>query len=560
MSTPYYLDDFALKAWPTPFKAVPKEEFEEPQLTNAQILSNLALGKITWKQAFKTYDYLAKAIDPYSVKLWKCIRDGAHLQDLTYVHKGMNQLYKLPKESDQRKKILTFLHDKFDANAPLEDELEYHISWVDVYRKTHKMLDRIIETYTKDKSYTNFDKMFNHAGTAQYLKNEFLLEQTRPIGEAHIHLDIDEYTGVHQEKEDDYLRVPDHVTLEDHNGEMQTVQLTQLKDMSSWSGDLSDPDHEWYDEDAEGENPSQSMWQWENSELHVTPQYRELRSKYYPMVLEIIRRIEDSPIVKKADTFSKNLAREQAAESLINTRLARWFKHALKNEFRQGVPPQDIAALLMVDIPIPLKINGNLSTIIDQFGDDILDSIVDAPGLTNYPEYYWESALEEFHQQTIQLMEEKGVQHSPKWSSHFVVSAFKNIVEDQQPVSQAIAHAYDDFRSAISPAAANAFRQAIEDGKSEREAMRAFYETAKESGEYVSRDRILRANNERVIILTASSGYTEQRELSWKLFRYKANQGEIFVPTDTHKASKKWLLGKLKSLNWNDQLIAKLAE
>jgi hypothetical protein len=566
MATPYYLDDFALKTFPTYLSAIPEEDLI-PKInpTNAEILQTLALGNIGWSEAVKEYAHLSNSNNPESFRLWKLIRDGAELSELTLVLNAKSKLHKLPKDSKERKSILDFLKDKFDPGEREGDE-EYHISWVDIYRKTYQRLERIIETYTNNETYTTLDKIFDHSGTAQYLKNEFLLEQTRPISEAHINLDIDEYSGVHQDKDEDYIKVPDHVTLEDHNGVEQTIELTNLKDMSSWSGDLSDPDHEQYDEDAEGDLPSASIYQWENAELQVTDKYYELRTKYHPMILEMIRRIESemaSIIQGDPDilsTTSVDHLRERAADNLKNTRLARWFAKALRNEFHEGTPIQDIAALLMVDIPIPVEVNGNLSLTIDQFGDDILESIIDSPGMNDHPEYYWESALEEFHQQTIELMKEKGVNYSPKWSSHFVISAFKSIVEDHQPVGQAISNAYDDFRSAVSPEAANAFRQAIAEGKGEREAMRAFYETAKQSGEFVSRDRILRASDNRVVVLTASSGYTEQRELNWRLFRFKANQGEIFVPKDTPNSSKKWLHDKLVSLGWNSQLISKLAE
>ena len=555
MSTPYYLDDYALKTWPTDLKYEEKIE-QDPRPSNSQILKNLFSGKLNWLEARKEFDFLSTCIDQESVTLWKLINDGAELQELDIIRNIMHK-------DEKTEKDLNILKSRFDAIEEIEpddeeEQVEYRINWIDIYRKTYKRLDKIFNTYTTDPLYMKKDKIFDISKIAQDLKNEFLLEQTRPISEAHIHLDIDEYTGIHQDHEEDYLKVPDHVTLEDHHGKLQTVALTELKDMGSWAGEIDEPID--YDEDAEGELPSQSMRQWENAELHVTSEYYTLSNKYFPMILEIARRIEDHPIVKEAKQDEKDQAREEAALSLKNTRLARWFKQALKNEYRQGMPPQDIAALMLVDIPIPLEVNGNLSTIIDQFSDDILDSMVEPAGLVERPDCYWESALEEFHNQTIELLEEKGVEHTPKWSSHFTVSAFKSIVEDHLTPGKAIAHAYDDFRSAISPAAANAFRQTIEDGGSNKEAMAKFYQVAKQEDDYVPRDRIIRANDNEVTLLTASSGYKKTREINWQLFHHKAVEGEVFIPKDAKDSSKIWLFNKLKSLYWSDKLISKLAE
>lgn len=550
MSTPYYLDDFALKTWPSDYTYVEQIE-QDPQPSNVQILRNLVNGKLAWLEAQEEYRFLSTCTDQESVSLWKLINDGAELQSLELIRNIMQKQEK----SEQDLKILK---DRFDAVDEVEGDEEYRINWIDVYRKTYKRLDQIITTYTTDPYYMKKNKIFDISNMAQELKNEFLLEQTRPISEANIFLDVDEYTGIHQEPEEDYLRVPDHVTLEDHNGDEQTIALTELKDMGSWAGDDDEPIE--YDEDAEGELPSQSMWQWENAELHVTGEYYRLRSKYFPMILEIARRIEDHPAVKKAKEDNKDYAREEAAESLKNTRLARWFKQALKNEFRQGVPPQDIAALMLVDIPIPLEVNGNLSTIIDQFSDDILDSMIEPAGILERPDYYWDSALEEFHKQTIELMKEKSIEYTPKWSSHFTVSAFKSIVEDHLTPGKAIAHAYDDFRTAISPAAANAFRQTIEDGGSNREAMREFYQVAKREDGYSPRDRIIKANDNEVTLLTASSSYNKTRKVSWQILHTKALHDEVFVPKDAKDSSRIWLFNKLKSLYWSDHLIQKLAE
>ena len=261
MSTPYYLDDFALKTWPTDLKYEVIEP--DPQPTNAQIFRNLATGKQTWLEALHDYSFLSTCTDKESVTLWKLIKDGAELQELDIIRKIMQQPDKTPEE-------IQIIKNRFDPGQKIGDE-EYHINWVDIYRKTHKRLDRIIETYTTDPAYIKKDQIFNISDTAQFLKNEFLLEQTRPIGEAHIYLDIDEYTGIHQDPEDDYLKVPDHVTLENRDGVLTTVSLTELKDMGAWAGTIDEPIE--YDEDAEGELPSQSMWQWQNAELQVTGEY-----------------------------------------------------------------------------------------------------------------------------------------------------------------------------------------------------------------------------------------------------------------------------------------------
>ena len=156
-------------------------------------------------------------------------------------------------------------------------------------------------------------------------------------------------------------------------------------------------------------------------------------------------------------------------------------------------------------------------------------------------------------------MDQVANDYSPKHSATFTKEAFKAIAEHNLPIKEATARAYDKFRL-VSPAGSNAYRQAIATGDSPSQAMAKFYTKAHQSDEYTPRDRIKSATKSKVIVLTASSGYTDERKISWSLAKYKAKEGELYVSANAAEDSKKWLYNKLSSLNWGNKLIGKLAE
>jgi len=498
------------------------------RLTPEAILRKLILGSdepdpLFWVWARSEYIYLSQESDLQSVRVWKLINDMAYLTEIYQV-----------------------LKDKPD------DE-----HWVDVYRKSYQRLERIVDTYTQNPHYTRLNIIFSVADTAQALSNELFLEQTRPGTEARIFPEIDAYTGIHEEEDDPvYLKVPDQVLLTNADGELTEVSLVDLQDnLDSWNRDLSDPDHDWYEE---GEITSSSLKQWDEQEYRVTPAYYELKRKYKHILDEINRQIDDDPLVRIANQENKAFTIDCAINSVRKSALVKAFTKSLKLDYRDGIPVQDIAALVM-ELPFELSINGNIDLVIDLFGDDILDTIIEPAGIQNYPEAFWEEDLERLHEENLDQMYAVANNNSPKLSASFTTEVFKAVVEDQLPIKQATSQAYASFRE-VSPAGSHAYTQGILAGDSPVQAMRKFYEKAHEAGDYTPRDRFYRANDQRVLVKTASSGYTEVRELSWGLAKYKANQGEIYVPKDAPGASKKWLYNKLSQKNWGRRILAKLAE
>lgn len=589
------------------------ETIEEEHLSNAQILKSLVAGSKDptddfWVLARVKYAFLASCIDKQSVKLWKLICDQAYLTELFILLK----------------------------NKPTDEH------WVDVYRKSYQRLERLVKTYTTDPAYIHLNEIFEVSGTAQHISNELLLEQTQPASEARIHLNIDEYTGIHDddhrkpirtrnfnamrkrftkainyfndennlvtgdhiarfkelltlelenggspfdvagiitetplrisiddqvdnlvdqfydwvEHGDHYIQVPDMALLPDRNGEILEVSLVELQgDLGSWSGDLTDTDHDWYED---GEMTSSSIRQMEEQELNVTDEYYQLRYRYMPILIEIERRIKHDPLVRLANAENRQFAIESAEYSVSRSPLVQAFAKSLKADYRSGIPAQDIAALVM-ELPFEIKVNGNIDTVIDQFGDDILDSIVDPAGMNDQAEHLWDQDLETLHNSNIAELERVANNYAPKHSAVFTTEAFKAVTENQLPIGEAISQGYDSFRQ-LSPAGLIAYQQALAAGYTSAQAMSAFYEKARESGDYTPRDRFHRASDDRILVKTASSGYTEVRELSWSLAKYKARQGEIFVPKDAPGKSKRWLLNKLSENNWGKKLISKLAE
>lgn len=589
------------------------ELIDEEKLSNSDILRKIVAGSQEpsddfWLLAQAKYSFLASCIDKGSVKLWKLICDQAYLTELL---KQLN-------------------------NKPVNEH------WVDIYRKSYQRLERMVETYSTEPEYINYGKIFDIPGTAQYISNELLLEQTRPISEARINPEIDGYSGIHAdvirkpirtanyakmrdrlskavnylsdhnneitgdhaarftellklelenggspydiawiitetlvrpsisyevdnlvsqhdewvEHGDHYLVVPDRVLLPDHNGVMTEVSLVELQDnLDSWSGELLDPDHDW---NEVGEMTSSSINQMETQELKITGDYYELRSRYTPVLIEIERRWKAEPLIRYANAENRDFVLETAQSYVPKSPLVQAFIKSLKMDFRSGVPAQDIAAIVM-ELPFEVTVNGNIDTVIDEFGDDILDSIVDPAGMNDQAEYLWEQDIESLHQANIAELERVADEFAPKHTAVFTTEAFKAVAEQQLPVNQAFAKGYDKFRS-LSPAGSSAYRQALDKGLTQTKAMQAFYTEASKAGEYTPRDRFHRASKDHVIVLTASSGYTQTRELTWSLAKYKTDVGELFVPKSSPAASKRALYDLLCQKNWGKNRIAKLVE
>lgn len=529
-----------------PAKYIP----ESHELTAGQVLTELVLGNnknTEWSRARMTYNHLSKQRSREAVRVWKLINDCAQIGDLWNLvedkgtpkeHGSPATHYDMAQDFSWHKWQLAKQEDVDPIDDP--DKIP-QLHWVEIYRRSYKRLEQMVETYTKDPAYTHLNTIFGVADNAQALANEILLLQTQPISEARIFPDIDEYTDIHYDREErDYVKIPDRVTLLNADGVPTEVILTSLQDdLGAWSGDLIDHEvNERYQEDHDPE----TIRQMKEQELGITSEYYELCNKFQPIVFELHKLLG-------------RLSEDEVAQSLM----ARSLVKSLRMEFREGVPPQDISAFVM-GLPLELSVSGNIDDMIDLFGDDILDSIPPAAGMiTDVEDWEFYDELEAFHKETLRMMAKASNKYSARLSATFTTEAFKAIVEDHLPISKATSQAYATFRD-ISEAGSNAFRQARLEKKSPSQAMRAFYKVAQENGDFIAKDRISTANDDRVVVLTSSSGYIEERELNWRLAQYKAKQGEIYIAKDAPSKSKIWLYNKLVSLGWSKDLIANLAE
>jgi hypothetical protein len=539
---------------------------KELQPTADEVLLEIIEGsenpsKSFWIEAQEKYCFLRLGHDQDSVMMWKLITDMSYLTEL-----------------------LMILEVKPDDKH-----------WVDIYRESYNRLNRIIDTYKNNDLYEPLGDLFDVVTIATEIKSDLLLNQTRPIAEAEHNPEKDYYTGIENDLIEP-INVPEVMEFKDKDGNIHIVSFKDQKyafvddsgniieqdlvddsptEQMFWSGNLDDTDHDWYED---GEITSAPIRQMIEQEYKVTDEYYELLNKYAPIILEFNRHISEIKEKNQRkinrikgilsyidDDDFKDLVNEKSIKPLKQEPmveqyqpLVKAFVRSLREELKSGVPIQDISALVMT-LPFEVSIDGNVDTIIDQFGDDILDSIVEAGGIYDTDESVWEHDIESLHKQTLKLMEKVANQNAPKLSAIFTTEVFRAIVEDQLPVSKATSQAYDAFR-ALSPAGSNAYRQSIEAGDSQSEAMKNFYKVASEKGEFTPRDRFLSANDKTVTILTASSSFTEKRKLSWKLLRYKARQNEVYVDKSAPESSKKWLFNQLKSRGWTNELIRNLSE
>jgi hypothetical protein len=505
--------------------------FESNTVQPAMIHTLLKMGK-GWREARKDYIHQLQNCAPEDQKactiLIKLIRDSAYIADLWDI---------------------------------IDDRPE-GTHWVDLYRDNIKRLESIVKVYTEDPEYAQVNFEFDVAENAQAVINELLLQQTQPISGARVDLDVDGYTGIQDAPEErTYVRVTDSVTAKNADGEEVTVVLTDLQDNpgdNNYYQDLTDYEHLWYEE---GVVPSAAIAQMTEREIKVTEEFYALKSKFFSYFEWVDAFVTEDPLWNNASPehreFLEKLGQDPFSRAKEH-RITKRFVKELRKEAKH-IKTHDVAALVML-LPFEISVNANVDNMIEEFGDEILDSIIGPAGMNDKPEHVWLPEIESFHQHTLDLLAEVADDNCPKHSAPFVTTSIKAIAEDQLNVSQAFSQAYQTFREAVSPKGSIAFRQAISDGKTPSQAMRAFYDKASESGEYISRDKVHLASKSKLTILTASSGYTETREINWRLAKYKADKGELFVSGDSPEASKKALYQLLKGKNWSGELNSSLAE
>ena len=537
--------------------------FDEPKNASMVLIEIMQTDNTNdyWIEARDKYEFLKYRENESAKKLYAAIYYLAYLNEITNLIDLREELYAC-KNNLRQLAIKRYIYNIIEPDKP--DNLDdYNPHWVDIYRKTFCTLEDIIDWFSADK-FKYLNQIFDITATAQYLLNDLSLRMTIPIEEARTNPYVDSYTGEAM-IEDEIITIPDKITLPDKDGNPVTVNFKDetytttnalgdevtralVDDYNGygWGGDFFDIDHDWHDE---REITSVPINQMNNQEMKVTNDYYFLKSRFQPVVDELTRQYDDMCLINDYDP-------EKAEYFVKNSLLGISFKKALRQEFH-SFAPQDLAAILM-DLPFEFSINGNLDTIIDLFGDDILESIVEPSGIVDYDEHYYENEIELLHKETLHLLEEVANDRSPRQSAIFTTEAFKAIAEAGLPILKAHELAYERFRE-ISPAGLIAYRQALSQGKSPRKAMAAFYKGASQSGEYTPIDKFHAATDGYVKVKTASSGYTQIRKISWDLAKLKAGNAELFVDPKAPEKSKRWLFEMLQAKNWSRKLISSLA-
>ena len=540
----------------------------------ALVFTELLMDKTPhWQVAREKYKHLLDGT-PYDKKLYSVIHTMAYLNDIMDIIDWRTKLYHA-KDKNTKLQLKTFLKHFMEPNSDTLIE-DFNPHWIDIYRAVRHELEYIIDEFATEK-YLYLNEYFHITDTAQFILNDLSLSMTIPIEEARTDPYIDSYTGI-PNPIDEFVSMPDLTTLPDKDGNLVTIDwhcmtyttvnafgeeieeyMIDENEPTGWGGGFYDPDHEW---NEERELTSVPIRQMTEQEYQVTDEFYHLRTRFQPLLFELeqsmqkrynwlvtdFKRLSKSPVPKAFFQYVAELY-------LLEDSLTIEFLNFVKAEYL-NYEPQDIAALVML-LPFTLSVNYLINHITDLFGDDILDSIVEPSGIHEPDDY--RSQVELFHQETLKLMQAKADNKSPIHSDLFIVSAFNAIVENGLPVREALGRAYDEFRQ-ISPSGLIAYESAIEKGLKPRQAMSAFYRKAHETGEYTPRDKFDKALSDRVILLTANSGYSKERPVTWDTLKLKAQNGELFISKDAPKKSKIWLLKKLKSLHWSKQLIASLAE
>jgi len=549
------------------------EHHENVDSSASIILSQLASDKaVNWHEAIKKYAHLKHYVDESSQKLWFVIHSMAYISDLVDVIDWRTELYSC-RDEERKFQLRTFLHAVLH---PKGDISTYSPSWVTIYQTVYKEVEFLIEEAHTER-FQYLDKIFSIAESAQFVLNDLSLSMTIPIEEARTNPYVDSYTGV-PDPMDENIVMPHITTLPNKDGDMVTIDWHDqsyttvdalgnevVRNMKpdfepEAHGTFIDYDHEWTDERGMTSVPITQM---NEQEYHITDEAYRLLKRFDPLIFEI-NKVFDKHIHLLTTSKTYFITHHLSGQTLEETATCFTLRDPLVIQFQEYIKeiyhdyePQDIAVLLM-QLPFELKVNGNLSTIIDQFGDEILDSIVDGSGFRNVDEHSYEHEIELFHQKNLAELKKIADLKSPIHTSEFLVSAFEGI-NNGLSVANAMNGAYEAFRS-ISPSGSLAFKNALISGKSRQKAMAQFYITAHRTGEYTPRDKFLSATNSSILLLTAASGYQRTRKITWDTLKYKIKQGEVFVSSSAPSTSKSWLKNKLDELHFPSKLLPLLSE
>lgn len=234
---------------------------------------------------------------------------------------------------------------------------------------------------------------------------------------------------------------------------------------------------------------------------------------------------------------------------------------------KDGIAKQDVVLLLLdgvfidflaEDIRIP-DTGETLEDFIFYAGDEILDyahAMQDAPGWKDADEDYYSYLIDKIDLLKDMPYDDSKVEYSKTFNEVVLEHIF-----NAASVKDAYQQAYHECKMQESPLGAYAYRLARFFGKSHSQAMREFYQVAQEVGDIAPpRDKIVSVHNDHITVLTAISGYKQEREINVKVTAIKARNSELFVPADADITLKRRLLQFLKPLNLSPKVLSTIKE
>jgi hypothetical protein len=432
---------------------------------------------------------------------------------------------------------------------------------------------------------------------------------------------IEEMVDVDCVAEEDFLAsIEEHVLEDEPVVATESAEVLSAKYSGSFSGDLWDEDHDQIvDEDAE--TTSASINQSNTAMMRPTEMYYELRGTLAPLFKavnnlrnqlfkehsdkdSIYREVLTSEDIHPVDYVYRDLPDDVLPHNTSNTFTTHQYKLELQNpddsvnlrvtrdllksdelvEFLFQLEyqarynePQDIYCLwLDLNIPqcgndIPLSNGMYLDKFASLHGDFIEDEYRTNLG-DKWQGGFWQERHDEpvidgdidgrpinkFTDGTMELLLSQCDDESPKTSKAFA-KAMVEAVENGKSVQAAIANAWDGWRMSKSPTGQAAYVKSRAENGDDKQAMIAFYDAAHASGEIIRpRDRVVKVQDNKIVILTARSGFKTERTIDVAIAKLKAKGNEMYVPKDADSKFKQTLFSLLSQ--WPMQLLASMKE
>jgi hypothetical protein len=478
----------------------------------------MACGYLTFNQLLKRYEEpLCKWIDQEAQDVLQVLRDGAYLQE-----------------------VWSWLNDS-----------DTYKQWVSIYIENKSRLEEIAEYYL-----THPDFNYDLRNSALDAKNSLYLAQTQP-GDPQ-NFNFDGYTSIEEKPEEEFITISVPGS-EDYDRFYLEDEVEMFDDRGISSSTITDAEEKELKPDSYSDLKHSDIGKMIASIRQQAIDYRKEN---------FIQRRD----WKKLGFFSKP---KYLDEATLQRKLSTLHRDELdkitirlSNLSHEGTAPQDLLLLLIdgtyidfVSYDVKLQSDGISVQTLQEFGQLFADEVIDnAEGLQDPPgwhkanEIYYSRMLSDYHAPVL-------YDDSRTETSRLFNEVVLEHIIDGKGVSEAYKQAYHACKMAISPEGDLAFRRAVNSGKSYGQAMHEFYNAAYKAGDLARpRDRVIAVHPDKIVILTASSQYTKEREINWNIARIKANNAELFVPADAPSEFKQRIFHAVQSLRWHPAIVCKLKE